>query len=458
MRLLASLLMVLPLVTWFFFVRKRSDLMSPTNVFTILYAFKIIIPTMLLANIENAEFLANTYLKNAVLLDAVFFQYIILQTIGYYFVILGIHMKFILKSTHVPILSDKNTLFVFDSYIQKYKNYKIWGIVFWSIGFVAFLEIISQLGGFYYFLSNLQYRTTLIREVNFLSWLLPFLPYGALLMIYSLRGSGKPLNWKMILFIIGTGFLFGMGGRKAIIMVLLEMIFIYHYSVRKISFKKILNFRMLLIVGVLYLTSIILVNLRTAEAFDAFLSDPILFLEAKNSGIITNIVVESYVPFYMTIINHFQSYSFWLGSSFGGLVTAIIPSSLYAEKPPIDDGMYLYSICQGAGNIEPVMPFDSLNGSSYPLETFGAMYANFGILGVFLGMLLLGIIIGYFYRRMEKKHYNMLSVVMYTQVIFAFELSTLRIFQLFQTFIVLSFVVFCVHYLSIKSIINPNKR
>ena len=124
------------------------------------------------------------------------------------------------------------------------------------------------------------------------------------------------------------------------------------------------------------------------------------------------------------------------------MITAIIPSSLYPGKPPVDDGTYLYSICQGRTNIIPPMSFDNLDGSSYPLETFGSMYANFGLVGLFVGMIVLGGIYGYAYRKMKNNSYSLFNVVIYTQIIFTFQLSTLRIFQLFELIIVFGIITY----------------
>ena len=88
------------------------------------------------------------------------------------------------------------------------------------------------------------------------------------------------------------------------------------------------------------------------------------------------------------------------------------------------------------------MPFNQLNGSSLPLETFGSMYANFGVIGLFIGMTILGVIYGYSYRKMKRNSYSLFSVVIYTQIIFTFQLSTLRMFQLFELIVVFAVVTF----------------
>ena len=143
---------------------------------------------------------------------------------------------------------------------------------------------------------------------------------------------------------------------------------------------------------------------------------------------------------YYQLVEYFKTHDFWMGRTFLGLITAFIPSSLFPAKPPVDDGTYLYSIANGRTDIIPPMPFNKLNGSSYPLETFGSMYGNFGIIGLVVGMILLGVVYKYFYKKMIGSSYSLFSVVIYTQVIFTFQLSTLRIFQLLEVIVVFWFV------------------
>ena len=109
--------------------------------------------------------------------------------------------------------------------------------------------------------------------------------------------------------------------------------------------------------------------------------------------------------------------------------------------------MYLYSIANGRDGLLPPMPVHELDGSSWPLETVGAMYANFGSLGVLIGMWLVGIIIGSVYNKMIKTNYSFLFVIFYTLMLFTFELSSLRIVQLVMAFVILSVIQFTVNKL-----------
>lgn len=263
-----------------------------------------------------------------------------------------------------------------------------------------------------------------------------------LLIIYSYKGSDKSLNIRIIFLIIVSGIMSGLGGRKALIILFIEAILLYHYTIKEIDIKNFIKIKYLLGIVVLYLFFILMSKFRTEGAVEAFLNNPLSFILDSNKGLIVTIQSESYVRYFMALIEYFKSHSLWLGKSFLGLITAIIPSSLFPGKPPVDDGTYLYSICKGRTDIVPPMPFNQLNGSSLPLETFGSMYANFGVIGLFIGMTILGVIYGYSYRKMKRNSYSLFSVVIYTQIIFTFQLSTLRMFQLFELIVVFAVVTF----------------
>ena len=312
----------------------------------------------------------------------------------------------------------------------------------WFIGAAAFLKIMSQVGGMYYFFTHLQYRASLTRNMDFLSWVLPFVNYGVLFIVYSYKGTEKPLNIRIILLIVVSGIMSGLGGRKSLLILLIEALLLYHYCVKKIDIRKLLKIKYVLGIIAIYFFFIIMSKFRTEGAFEAFIQNPTAFVKQSNNGILSTIRGESYVTYYMAVIEYFKTNSLWLGKSFLGLITAIIPSSLFPGKPPVDDGTYLYSICQGRTDIIPPMSFSELNGSSLPLETFGSMYANWGLFGLIFGMILLGGIYGYAYRKMKNSSYSLFSVVIYTQIIFTFQLSTLRIFQLFELVIVFGVVTF----------------
>ena len=435
MREIVGIFAVLPLLTWLLTYKKHRDIAEPYNLFTFLYFINIMIPMILYINVETSEKISELYIRNAVLNDSTFIIYAILQTTSYYLVIFG--MKLRITNLKNNIQNKKNVSIMYDS-----KKYKCIGIIMWIIGAISFLLIMKKVGGIYYFFTHLQYRVSLTRNLDVLSWILPFINYGVLAIAYSYRGTNKSINFKIIALAIISGIMSGLGGRKALIILLIEVLLIYHYCVKEISIKKFLKFKYILGIIVIYLFFIVMPKFRVEGAFEIFAQNPIEFIKQSNNGILSTIRSESYVTYYITIIEYFKTHSFWFGKTFLGLKTAIIPSSIFPDKPPVDDGTYLYSISQGRTDIIPPMPFNKLDGSSLPLETFGSMYGNFGIVGLFLGMIILGVIYKYTYKRMKEKSYNFFDVIIYIQVIFTFQLSTLRIFQIFEMIVVLWIISF----------------
>ena len=434
MREIVGISALFPFITWVLTHKKHKDIAAPYNLFTFLYVINVMIPTILYINNDMVDEISKSYIRNAVANDFTYCIYVFLQTLGYYLVILGTKLRIGKSSNNGLSKKEMKT--------ENLKKYKYIGIVMWSIGAVAFMKIMNQVGGIYYFFTHLQYRISLTRNMNFLTLILSFVNYGVLFIIYSYKGTKQSLNIRIILLIVISGIMSGLGGRKALLILLIEALLLYHYCVSKINIRKIIRFKYIFGMVAIYFFFILMSKFRTEGAFESFLRDPILFIKQSNSGILSTIRSESYVAYYMAVIEYFKTHDLWLGKSFLGLLTAIIPSSIFPGKPPVDDGTYLYSICMERIDIIPPMPFRELNGSSFPLETFGSMYANFGIIGLFLGMIVLGGTYGYFYRKMKKNSYSLFSVIIYIQAIFTFHLSTLRIFQLFEMIVVFGVVTY----------------
>lgn len=442
MRVIAVLVMILPIITFVKYCN-RNQLMSPINVFTLLYFIRILIPTVLYADRDIARQISVDYVRNAVLNDSDYLVYALLQTFGYFLVIFG--TKLVIKKTNSydSVLQCDNQIEDIDA---NYDHYLVWGIICTLIGVIDFFLIIQKVGGLMYFFTHLQYRAIMLRDVDVLSWLLIFLHYGPLMIVYSLRGKGRKVEVFLICLIVVCGFMCGLGGRKMMIVMLVECLFIYHYTVKPIKIRNFLKFKYILLVAGVLAFFTVMVQFRTEGVMETFLENPLFFLKQQGSSgfDLTIFTKESYVAYFITVIHYFKNHSFWLGKSLLGIFTAFIPSSLYHGKPPVDDGMYLYSICMGREDIMPLMPTSSLNTTSFPLETFGSMYANFGGLGVVIGMILLGMIINWAYKRMIQNGCRFVDVVIYTQILLSFELSSLRIFQTIEVFIMLSVIMFFV--------------
>lgn len=430
MRFIGSIFILLPVVIYL--IRHRhASFFSPGVTFSWLYVIKVVIAVLIFSNTSNVD-KDNSFLQNALLSDDCFFEYCILQSLGYCLIIWGINI--------VKIPKVKTYFEHVSKYNRKLGNkYRIIGYIFYIIGVVAFMSIMNKVGGILFFFTNLQHRRSLVEDLDFENMLLPFLNYAPLLLLYSKSLMRKKIGIIDILLILLAGIMTGLGGRKALLMIVIGCVFVYNFSVKPVVLKRFLKIKYIFGAFVLLIFFLFYSKLRSEGAAEQFVSNPTEFFESNKSDGITNALTsESYVPFFVGVVYHFKDNNYWLGSSFTGLVTAFIPSSLYPSKPPVDDGMYLYSIGQGRRNIKPVMPTKSLDYTSWPLETFGSMYANFGPLGVLLGMLLVGLVIGWFYKKMVLSNFNFFYIAMYIQILFTFEISTLRIVQIIISYILLN--------------------
>lgn len=437
MRVVGCIILILPFVYFLVVRNKKEDFFSPKNAFTFLYFFDVVLSVLKITPVANIDE-DNFFLYSSLVDDSSFLKYCILQSVSYILVLFGINsVQKRIKNKNIT----RVTRVTFSPSLAH--SFLVWGIVFYFIGVIGFILIMRKVGGVTYFFSNLQLRRYLVRDLDFETMLLAFLSNAPLLIIFSKKYSGKRMSFGDIAMIILAGIMSGLGGRKALLMLFVECIFIYHFAIQKINVKVFLKPRYLLLAVVLFFFFSIYSQLRREGAFEEFLKDPVSFYkENTQGGVLSTVAGESYVPFYIAIIHYFNDHDYWHGASFKGLLTAPIPSSLYKQKPPVDDGMYLFSIAHGNTDIRPVMPANELDGTSWPLETFGSMYANFGSFGVLVGMIVLGLVIGWSYKKMIVSDFSFLWLIMYVNVLFTFELSTLRIFQVFLAFVTFAIVSF----------------
>lgn len=435
MRLFSLVIIIAP-VLLFFVCNKKKDFLNPSTAFSLLYILKIVIPTIIYSFPENIYMADDFFLERSLCNDDVFSKYAIIQSIGYCVVLVGISMYKMKRTNKIDIDEIERS--------SDGREYRFWGYCFYLLGVIGFFMIMSKVGGIIFFFSNLGLRTYLVKGLNFETYLLSLLNYAPLILIYSKKWTKDRVTFLDVILVVFAGLMVGLGGRKALLMLVIECAAVYHYVVKPIKAKQIFNFKVITICCLLFIFFTTYSKLRTPGAFEEFVDDPIEFYVGKNEGGLTkSLAGESYVPFYVSIVDYFDCNNKWNGVSFLGLLSAFIPSSFYPDKPPVDDGMYLYSIAHG-NIVTPPMPTKALDGTSWPLETFGSMYANFGFIGVIVGMLLLGCIISCAFKKMVCSNYQFKYVIFYIIILFTFEISTLRIVQAFVAFVMLSLVQFVI--------------
>ena len=82
------------------------------------------------------------------------------------------------------------------------------------------------------------------------------------------------------------------------------------------------------------------------------------------------------------------------------IATFIIPSSIYHDKPVIDDGLFIINNIYGySADINDSYDELTIKSGSIPFTNQAILYANFSLFGVVLGAFLLAAIRVYFYKK-----------------------------------------------------------
>ena len=106
--------------------------------------------------------------------------------------------------------------------------------------------------------------------------------------------------------------------------------------------------------------------------------------------------------------------------------------------------MYLRALMKGY-HVEPPMTIEELGAksdlSSVPFTSTGILYANFGIVGIIVGGMLIGFILVSQYQKMLKNNFMLDDILLYQFLCIRLTLSTKGLVELFMTIIIIK--VFC---------------
>jgi len=377
------------------------------------------IPYLLLVS-RDAAVVSSLILKHPSIpdLDVAIIWYAAVQGLAFVMLMLGISTRFpagIVRK--FPIVGES----------EKPKRVYIAAAVFLVVGFVSYIVLIRTIGGADYLINNLHRRGRLAQGLGYLSSLVPVFSFGILLLIYSWRYRPSLIKFVAVCVTVPLAVVMfsSFGGRKLTLHLLVFGVLVWNYGVRPIR-RVVWKGILLSLVVIPYFVAMPL--LRSQGGVERFISSPALLgseIVANLSKAVTGL---SYVDSYLFIINHFQPDRIWWGRTYLDLVTAPIPSSLYRDKPPIDDGVYVRTLV-GGEEVRPPTSRRELYPSSWPPETLGTMYMNFWIPGVLLGMFILGCVYRGAYEYMRWSKYTLFSILSYGVILANFHLSNLRIVQ-----------------------------
>lgn len=311
-----------------------------------------------------------------------------------------------------------------DSYLPYYRI----GVFLFILGFAIKMYSFYRAGGIYYIVTHFQNRRTLMAGLHYQELFAnTFLTCSALCTeIYSLYTKTKKSKFVFFfIFLMTFACLALFGARKPSIMFLVQVTLCYHFCYKQITFRSL--FKPSSMLAILFLVFfIVMMPLLRQSSSEAYFDDPSELIE-DTAGNVDNLFREfSYLSGDMYVLEHFNFNNMWAGRSYLNILVQWIPRSLYPQKPPMDDGMYLYNMMCGV-HVTPNQSTESLYyQSSIPFTLEGALFSNFGWFGILFGCFLIGILYQWLYKILKDCQDPLLMVFIYQEVILVFVPSVLH--------------------------------
>jgi hypothetical protein len=302
--------------------------------------------------------------------------------------------------------------------------------------FLTFIKL-EQVGGVAELWANIALRSEALAGTGFLDAFI--YPFGYLAVVFAVYTASSGRKYSIVsavfIFLLVAVCFSVFGGRKNTLYLIVFAVLAAKVYNKNISFISP-SFILLYAAGAAFFFYVLVFRLEAQDNTTSSLN---------MVDVVANL---SYADTYLFITDYFSRNPFWLGSIFGDIplrIFSLEPSSLL---PPIDDGVYIRTLAEGL-NARPPTPFNAMYPSSWPPESYGSGYANFGVVGVFLFFLIKGAVCGVIGKWAKLNGYGPFALVLLFSAILGFHISNLRIIQ---------FVVLVVGMLFISVVLNQIGR
>lgn len=423
------LVFLLPFTVYKRSIGREGDLLHPLRLISILGIVSTI-PFLLATALDPETISRPTRLHPSIpnLTDGVLW-YVLLQGVGFLCMLAGyLYPKRLDRLDRLPRPSAQAA------------PRQIWALagVSMLIGVSAYAFILFRVGGIGVLLAKMQSRSELLAGNNYAVFALNLLSVGvcATLLTNRFGVRATKLATALVFFVVVFAMFSTLGGRLAAIRLTLLLVMTWHYGVKR--FVKMPRGLTIAVLGVMLPFFFVMPLFRNPQGVSRYIDNPGRIgpdLQKQLSSIAKQ---TSYVESYVLIVNHFNAENIWLGKTYADLIYGPIPSSMVDGKPPLDDGVYVRTLYDGNLNVHPGMPTSQIASSSLPPETLGAMYMNFWIPGVLIGMFFLGACYRFAYEYMIRSGQTLYSILIYGQALVMLQFSNLRIVQCLTTFVVLT--------------------
>lgn len=258
----------------------------------------------------------------------------------------------------------------------------------------SFYILLQEVGGFATLIGNWSNKSEVLRGTAFVRTLT--LVTGMMSIGFFINYIGKKGRvtisdrlFLAILIMIALITLVSVGERKNPVLVILFAVALWHYRVRTVSFFQL---RYALLVLLLLIFAALFPELRKSGGTDLLFSQPAQVFAASMSNWGQLFARMSDIETSLFIYSYFDnSATYWYGASYPDLLTGMIPSQFMPDKPPVDEGVYIYALSFNVHVVPPV-PFRDLFPVGWPVSRVTGPFVHFGVVGVLVGGLLTGIV------------------------------------------------------------------
>ena len=224
-------------------------------------------------------------------------------------------------------------------------------------------------------------------------------------------------------------------------MLLLQVIMLYHFSSSKIRIRSLFKIKSIITIFVIAFFVLLMPMLRSSSETD-YINNPQKWVEGAVENTNTLFREFSYCDGDMFAFDYFKNHEYWYGASYLNIPLQIIPKSIYPQKPPMDDGMYLLNLMYGEKATPNMATDDLYYQTSVPFTLESSLYSNFGLLGIIFGCLLVGVFYQYVYKVLISCFCPIFMILIYQEIIFVFVPSVLHTSS--------AIITFCVYWIIFK--------
>lgn len=400
---------------WFLDERRRS-VFSPGKLSSLI-SLLTTLPYLIILNFAPEKSPLFSYMGNE--FEESLFRFSLFYSLGYLFFVAGLYSK-----------SSRWLVYIFLRFRSDISRRKIFPVlsVLFIIGAGAWFLRVQYAGGLVFLLENLAQRSNLLAGSGIYALFMDAAIYFSMVVcVYSCKygaGAKKKLGLVFV-FVVFAAMLSVFGGRKSTLYLLIFALMTWSLCVAPI--KRPLRLAMPLLVFVpVYFVGVL--ALRNSGADGPYLDGGSDFFQSIWDGLSDFFGNLSYVDTYVFILHHFSTSPFWYGAGFPDILLSMVPQFSSVGRPPIDEGVYVRSLLDGF-SVFPPTAADSMYPSSWPPESFGAGYMNFGVFGVLIYMFIRGVVVRSAFSAFKKSQADPILLYIYAFILLNFHLTNLRIVQ-----------------------------